>query len=182
MNKYQIIYADPPWEYGNWGKGSNKSAFAPRYNRVIPMPYETMTVDEIKALAVNNLADTNCELYLWATQKYLPASFTVMDAWGFKYCQILTWCKQPRGKGQGGVYTPTTEFLLLGRIGKMPNVERIDTTWWKITRQRRHSKKPDFFQDMIETVTNGPRIELFAREKRLGWDVWGNEVDSDIEL
>ena len=80
------------------------------------------------------------------------------------------------GTGQGGVYTPTTEFLILGRKGKMPKVDRINTTWWELKRQSRHSKKPDFFRQLIEQLSNPPRIELFARDRILGWDAWGNEV------
>ena len=129
-----------------------------------------------------SLADENCELYLWTTQKYLPDAFEVIKDWGFKYCQTLTWCKTPRGTGQGGVFCPTTEFLILGRKGKAPKTTRIDTTWWNVKRTTKHSKKPEFFQDLIETVSDVPRLEMFARRKREGWDVWGNEVESDIDL
>ena len=64
----------------------------------------------------------------------------------------------------------------------MPKVERINTTWWNVKRTNKHSKKPEFFQDIIETVSNEPRLEMFARRYRMGWDVWGNEVKSDIAL
>jgi len=142
-----------------------------------------MSIEEIKALKVADLADENCELYLWTTQKYLPDAFEVLKAWGFKYCQTLTWCKTPRGKGQGGVYCPTNEFLILGRKGKMPKVERVDTTWFNTKRpHNEHSKKPEFFQDLIETVSDAPRLEMFARRERENWDVWGNEVESDITV
>ena len=178
--KYQVIYADPPWKYGAWGKA--EPIHRPN-SKVYPMPYETMSVEEIKKLPVKNLANENCELYLWTTQKYLPFAFDVMNSWGFKYCQTIVWCKAPRGLGQGGVYCPTNEFLLLGRKGKMPSVHRIDSTWFLTKRPHNaHSKKPDFFREMIEKVSNPPRIELFARQKTEGWDVWGNEVESDIEL
>lgn len=70
----------------------------------------------------------------------------------------------------------------MARRGKMPNVRRIDTTWWQIKRQRTHSTKPEFFQDIIESVSYPPRIELFSRRHRHGWDVWGNEVTCDINL
>jgi N6-adenosine-specific RNA methylase IME4 len=183
MKKYKTIIADPPWKYGAWMKGSEKSVLPKVHNeKSIPMPYQTMSVEEIKALNVSNLADENCELYLWTTQKYLPDAFEVLKNWGFKYCQTITWCKTPMGKGQGGVFCPTTEFLLLGRKGKMPKVERIDTTWWNVKRQKKHSKKPEFFQDLIEKVSEYPRLEMFARRKREGWDSWGNEVESDITL
>lgn len=181
QTKYRTIVADPPWKYGTWGKAS-----IPRSKTHIPkdepMPYETMSVEEIKALKVADLADENCELYLWTTQKYLPDAFEVLKAWGFKYCQTLTWCKTPMGTGQGGVYCPTTEFLILGRKGKMPKVKRIDTTWWNVKRTNKHSKKPEFFQELIETVSDAPRLEMFARRKRVGWDIWGNELENDVEL
>jgi N6-adenosine-specific RNA methylase IME4 len=177
---YKTIIADPPWQYAGWGKPTNREA----HTETKPMPYATMTIDEIKALPINDLAAENCELYLWTTQKYLPVSFDVMKEWGFKYCQILTWCKKPRGTGQGGMYCPTTEFLLLGRKGLAPKgKKRIDSTWWQVKRpHNKHSKKPEFFQDMIEQITEGPRVELFARRPREGWHVWGNEVESDIVL
>jgi N6-adenosine-specific RNA methylase IME4 len=171
--KYRTIVADPPWKYGTWGKAS-----IPRSKNHIPaiseIPYKTMSIPEIMELPVRDLADANCDLYLWTTQKYLPESFWVLAAWGFHYCQTLAWCKTPMGTGQGGLFTPTTEFLILGRTGKMPvNKKRIDTTWGNIKRTNVHSRKPEFFQDIIETVSDAPRIELFARRKREGWDCWG---------
>jgi len=178
--KYKTIVIDPPWKYGKWGKANPKS----RPNSVeYDLPYNYMTIDEIKSLPIKNLADENCELYLWTTQKYLPIAFDVLKAWGFKYCQTLTWCKKPRGTGQGGVYCPTNEFMILGRRGKMPKVTRINSTWWLTKRPHNsHSTKPEFFQDMIETVSEEPRLEMFARRERKGWSVFGNEVDNSIDL
>lgn len=174
---YRTIVADPPWRYGKWGKAS----IAPRGSTYEPqdsaMPYRTMTVAEIKTLPVGEITAPSCDLYLWTTQRYLPFAFGVLEAWGFKYCQTLTWCKKPKGTGQGGLYCPTTEFLLLGRKGRMPTAKRrIETTWWQVKRPMRHSQKPEHFQDVIEQQSEGPRIELFARRQRPGWDVWGNEV------
>lgn len=180
MKKYRTIYADPPWRYGAWGKASPISR---PNSKIYPMPYPTMTIQEICNLSVSKLADDNCELYLWTTQHYLLDAFKVIEAWGFKYCQTITWCKAPRGLGQGGIYCPTTEFLLLARKGKMPKVIRLDSTWYLTKRPHNsHSTKPDFFRELIEKVTYPPRIELFARQKVKGWDCWGNEVESDIEL
>jgi len=177
---YKTIVADPPWKYGKWGKNSGNGCrgdFSGRKDVEIELPYKTMTVKEIKKLPVKRLASDNCELYLWTTGKYLPDAFDVIKAWGFKYCQTLTWCKAPRGTGQGGLYCPTTEFILLGRRGKMPKEKtRVDSTWWQVKRTNKHSKKPEFFQDLIEQMSDGPRIELFARRPRDGWGVWGNDV------
>ena len=174
---YKTIVSDPPWKYGKWGKAS----VAPRGSSYSPtdsnMPYKTMSVEEISAIPVSEIADKNCDLYLWTTSKYLPDSFSVLTAWGFKYCQTLTWCKKPKGLGQGGLYCPTTEFCLLARKGSMPKGKtRIDTTWWQVKRTMKHSQKPEFFQDIIELQSDEPRIELFARRERPGWDVWGDEV------
>jgi len=185
--KYKTIVIDPPWKYGVWGKASEKaflvSGINETTNKELPLPYNYMTIDEIKELPIKNLADDNCELYLWATQKYLHEGIEILKHWGFKHCTTITWCKKPRGTGQGGVYCPTTEFLLHGRIGKMPKVKRIDSTWFLTTRPHNsHSTKPEFFQDLIESVSNDPRLEMFARRKRVGWDVWGNEVESDVEI
>ena len=181
--KYKTIVIDPPWKYGKWGVGSSKSVFKDKHNELAePLPYSYMSIDEIKKLPINALAQENCEVYMWTTQKYLPFAFDILSGWGLKYCQTLTWCKKPMGKGQGGVYCPTNEFLILGRKGKMPKIDRIDTTWFEVKRQNKHSKKPEFFQDLIETVSNEPRLEMFARRERAGWDVFGNEVDNSIDL
>ena len=180
LSGFRCIVADPPWKYGKWGKAS-----VPNYKGHVPreqnMPYRTMTVQEIAALPVAGCAAENCDLYLWTTQKYLPDAFSVMQAWGFRYCQTLTWCKTPMGLGQGGLFCPTSEFMLLGRKGRMPKGKRrIDTTWWNWPRAwKTHSRKPEAAQDMIETVSDGPRLELFARRKRKGWTCWGNEVEAN---
>lgn len=178
--KYSTIVIDPPWKYGKWGKAKGKAGL--KFTQEILLPYKYMALSEISALPIPNLADTDCELYVWTTQKYLPHTFPLLETWGFKYCETLTWCKEPRGTGQGGLFTPTTEFIVHGRIGKMPKKQRIDSTWWKVKRQMRHSQKPEFFQDMIETVSDAPRLEMFARRPRAGWDVFGNEVEGSIEL
>jgi len=184
MKVYKTIVIDPPWKYGrSWDGGSKKSVFDKKYKIPYPMPYPEMTLNEIEALPIPMLCDTNCDVYLWATQKYIQDVFPIGTAWGLKYCQTLTWCKTPMGTGQGGLFTPTTEFLILFRKGRMPiDKKRIDTTWFLIKRTRRHSEKPEYFQELIESVSNGPRLEMFARRKRSGWDSWGNEIENDIEI
>lgn len=185
--QYRTIVADPPWEYGAWGKAT--PAIRPN-SKVRPIPYSTMTLAEIEALPVGDFAADDCDLYLWVTNRYLPAAFDVIGAWGFSYCQTLTWCKRPRGTGQGGLYCPTTEFLILARRGAMPKGKtRVDSTWWQVKRPHNaHSKKPAFFYSLIESVSDGPRLEMFARPitpmfpKVAGWDTWGNEMENDAEL
>lgn len=175
---YKTIVIDPPWQYGKWGKASvppRGSKYVPSVDSVIP--YKTMDIESIKAIPVTSIAAADCDLYLWTTQKYLPVSFEILNAWGFKYCQTLTWCKKPKGTGQGGLYCPTTEFIVLGRKGRMPkDKKRIDTTWWQVRRPMQHSQKPDFFSEIIENQSDTPRIEIFARKGREGWDVFGDEL------
>ena len=177
---FRTIVADPPWKYGAWGTPSDR----PNQTQVRPMPYQTMSVDEIAAMPVRELAADDCDLYLWTTQKYLPESFRVVEAWGFRYCGTLAWCKTPRGTGQGGLYCPTTEFLVHGRKGKMPQgKKRQDSTWWNVKRPHNsHSTKPEFFQDVVELVSDAPRLEMFARRRRLGWSAFGNECNADVTL
>lgn len=187
MTKYKTIIIDPPWEYGTWGKASDSSTSRKKFpngqwQENFALPYNSMTIKNIKDLPVNNLMDENCEVYLWVTQKYLPEAFGILQVWGLKYCQTLTWCKTPRGTGQGGIFCPTTEFLILARRGKMPKVKRVDSTWWQVKRQKRHSQKPVFFHELIESVTDSPRLEMFARNQREGWDVFGNEVENSISI
>ena len=178
---FKCIVADPPWKYGKWGKGSANCVFAGKPQNVeVALPYSSMSVREISALPVADSSSDDCDLYLWTTQRYLLDAFTVMQAWGFRYCQTLTWCKTPMGTGQGGLFCPTTEFILLGRMGRMPqNKRRQASTWWQVKRTNVHSRKPEFFQDMIEVVSDSPRLELFARRQRPGWTVWGNEVETN---
>jgi N6-adenosine-specific RNA methylase IME4 len=179
---YKCIVADPPWQYGKWGAASDSETARKKFPNgqwaeQFEKGYGHLSVEEISSMPVGSIAADDCDLYLWTTGKYLPAAFDVMKAWGFKYCQTLTWCKAPRGTGQGGLYCPTTEFVLLGRRGKMPKGKtRVDSTWWQVKRTNKHSKKPEFFQDLIERMSDGPRVELFARRPRDGWAVWGNEV------
>jgi len=174
-NGYQIIYADPPWNVmagPPWGS-SGKSQ---------PLTYPTMSIEQIKALSVKDITATNAHLYLWTINKYIEESYSVARNWGFKPSCLLTWCKPPHGLGLGGAFVQTTEFLLFCRRGKLKTQKRIDTSWFEHKRLR-HSEKPQFFRDIIRIVSGDlPRIELFARQKTPGWDVWGNEVESDIEF
>ncbi len=174
MKKYQVIYADPPWDVKrgpDWGSGGPTK----------DLPYPTMSIKGIKRLAVKQIAAEDAHLYLWAINKYIPEAYEIAAEWGFKVSCLLTWCKPRHGIGIGGTFVQTTEHLLFCRRGSHKANRRINTTWFEHGRLK-HSEKPMFFRNLIESVSNGPRIELFAREKFLGWDVWGDEVDSDIKL
>ena len=167
--KYQIIYADPPWDVK---RGPDWNSNGPSK----PLPYPTMTIEEISTLPVSQITDRNAHLYLWTINKYIPETYTIAKAWGFKPSCLLTYCKPKHGIGIGGTFIQTSEHLLFCRKGTLKAQKRIDTTWFRQPRLI-HSKKPDFFRSLIVDVSGDlPRIELFARQKTEGWDVWGNEV------
>lgn len=180
MKKYKTIYADPPW---NIGRGPDWNS----NGRSNPLPYPTMSIDEISKLPVKNIADQNAHLYLWTVNKYIKESYSIVQEWGFKVSCMLTWCKPKHGIGIGGTFVQTTEHLLFCRRGNLKAKQRIDTTWFEHKRLS-HSEKPELFRIMIEKVSHEPRIELFARnwlpmfKCRPGWDAWGNEVESDIQI
>lgn len=174
MKKYKIIYADPPWDVkaGCEWSTSGKSR---------DLLYPTMSIQEIKNLSVKNIADKNCNLFLWSINKYLKESFEVMSEWGFKFSTMLVWCKSPNGLGLGGTFSNTNEYLLFGSNGRVRASKRHNTTWF-LEKRGKHSVKPEKFRNIINETFFGNKIELFARKKFKGWDVWGNELKNDIEL
>jgi N6-adenosine-specific RNA methylase IME4 len=189
-NRYRTIVADPPWPVSDYGARSPSRAgfWAERHDGLeIPVPYERMSTEEIAALPVAELAEPDAHLYLWAVNQFLPEAYDVARAWGFRPSSLLTWCKAPRGMGMGGAFVNTTEFLLFARRGSLPHTARVETTWfnWKrpyVDGKPAHSAKPPGAQDIIEQVSPGPYVELFARRDRLGWDTWGNESLGTAEM
>lgn len=188
MKRYRTIVADPPWAYSEgWptDSTSTKSAFRREGVKVdtrrrSPLPYPSMGIDEIKSLPVEAMAATDAHLFLWTTNRYLRGAYTVAEAWGFRPSQLLTWCKSRRGIGPGGVFASTSEFVIYARRGKPP-ATRTDSTWFDWPRAE-HSRKPEAFLDMVESITPGPYLEMFARRNRLGWDTWGNESHEHVDL
>lgn len=140
-----------------------------------------MSVDEIKQLPVQSLVEKDAVLFLWTTNKYIEDSYSVARAWGFQPSTMLVWCKKPKGRGLGGTFGMSTEYLLFCRKGVLTAKERHWSTWFEAKRGR-HSEKPAIVREIIEKCFVGEKIELFARQKTEGWDVWGNEVESDINL
>lgn len=184
--KYRTIVADPPWDVrrgpaesgpgSQWGRPGGGNGGASR-----PLTYPSMSVEEIAALPVRDLADRRAHLYLWTINAYVEDAYEIARLWGFRPSTLLTWCKRPNGKGLGGTYSLTTEFILFARRGVCPAAERVDTTWWLWPRGR-HSAKPEAFMDLVERVSPAPRLELFARRQRLGWDTWGNEALCHVDI
>jgi N6-adenosine-specific RNA methylase IME4 len=164
--KYNIIYADPPWQI-------KKIKRSVRPNQ-IEMDYPTMKLEDIKNLKVQNLTEDNCVLFLWTIQKYLKDAFDVMQEWGFKYQRTITWDKK-NGMCLFGFHH-RTEFLLFGYKGKLPMYPKRKTFPTLVeAKSKYHSNKPHIFREYIEEFGN-KKIELFARQQTEGWDTWGNEV------
>lgn len=190
---YRTIVADPPWRYDEFVGFSGPRAGAdaggrrptPTVRRSRPLPYPSMTVDDIAALPVEAMAAPAAWLWLWTTNRYIPDAFGILTAWGFKYAATVVWKK---GKGvspfsQSAVSAITdAEFLLVGRRGAAKRTGRLDRLVIECPRGGTHSRKPDLFLDLIATVTPGPYLEMFARRQRLGWDTWGNEALNHVDL
>ena len=177
IKKYNIIYADPPWRYNDRGCNGNAESH-----------YQTMTLADICNLPIQSITADDCVLFLWCTYPMLREGFKVIDAWGFNYKSIaFQWVKTyPKsGKfffGLGRWTRGNTECCLLATKGK-PKRENNSVSQLVIEPVRRHSQKPDIVRDkIVELMGDVPRVELFARENAPGWDVWGNEVESDINL
>lgn len=181
--KYNTIYADPPWRFRN-----RTGKFAPEHRRLAR--YETMTVKEIKALPVSKIAGEKAHLYLWVPNAFLPDGLAVMDAWGFEYKSNLVWekvCKDGKTDGRGGgfYFRNATELLLFGIRKKSAPNRTLSPARAQVnlirTIKREHSRKPDEMIPLIEACSAGPRIELFARGARDGWMMWGNQATADYE-
>ena len=175
--KYRTIIADPPWPQPSGGPDRR----AATHGVPSALPYPTLPLAEIKALPVAEWADADAHLYLWTTNHHLESAYAVARSWGFAPSTLLTWCKVPKGIGLGGTFSVSSEFVLFARRGSLPALRRVETTWFQWPRGP-HSTKPDAFMDLIESVSPGPYLELFARRNRLGWDTWGNEALNHIKV
>ena len=167
--RFATVYADPPWRYAN---GGTRGA-AGRH-------YRTMTVEEIAALPVPQLAEDRAHLHLWTTTSFLPEALDVLRAWGFAYKSQLVWAK-PGRLGMGNYWRVSHEILLLGVRGGLPFNDHGQRSWLEAERGR-HSQKPWAVRRRIERVSPGPYLELFGRELVEGWTVFGNEVEGVLRF
>jgi N6-adenosine-specific RNA methylase IME4 len=192
VTRYRTIVADPPWEKPDTGarthtpNGRWDTSGAGMAGKSSVTPYEQMTLAEIEALPIPDLAADDAHLYLWTFGPYIPEAYRLVAAWGFTQSALITGCKKPMGLGFGGAYVPTTEHVLFARRGRDIRLRRWDSTWFDFKRPYDrgpiHSAKPDAFMDIIEQVSPGPRLEMFARRNRLGWDTWGDEALNHVEM
>ena len=167
---FKTILADPPWDVQQRGALGAISH------------YKLMSLDAIKKMPVSDLAAPNAHCWLWVTNATLRAGYDVMEAWGFTPRSPLTWIKPRIGLGQ--YLRNATEHLILGTRGTAPVKFRAQPTWMFAPLQE-HSHKPEEQYAVIERISDGPYLELFARRRpasKAGWSVWGNEVDADIVI
>ncbi len=181
--KYNTIYADPPWQFQN-----RTGKVAPENKKL--MRYETMTLADIKSLPVGEISGDKAHLYLWVPNALLPAGLEVMDAWGFEYKSNIVWEKVrkdggPDGRGVGFYFRNVTELLLFGIKKKSAPNRTLAPARSQVnilrTIKREHSRKPDEMIPIIEACSQEPRIELFARGVRAGWEMWGNQANPGYE-
>lgn len=175
--KFKTILADPPWQFQN-----RTGKMAPEHKRL--NRYATMTLADIMAIPVMDVADDPCHLYLWVPNALLPQGLEVMQGWGFQYKANIVWEKvrkdgEPDGRGVGFYFRNVTELLLFGVRGSnartlAPGRSQVNLLR---TQKREHSRKPDEIFEIIQQCSSGPYLELFARGKREDWVLWGNQAN-----
>lgn len=177
--KFKTILADPPWQFQN-----RTGKMAPEHKRL--SRYSTMKLEDIMRLPVSEVADSHSHLYLWVPNALLPEGLEVLRAWGFEYKSNIIWEKVrkdglPDGRGVGFYFRNVTEMLLFGVRGKSNRTLAPARSQVNLIRsmKREHSRKPDEIFPIIEACSPGPYLEMFARGKREGWTLWGNQANED---
>ena len=172
---YRTIVADPPWRYDTTRGITTRTRGDGTYAPEAAHNYPTMTAAEVAALPVRDWLADDAHLYLWVTNPMLPVAFPIVEAWGFRYTTLLTWRKLGT-LGMGYYFRGDTEHVIFGVRGKAPIPADRRARNWFAAPKTGHSRKPDAFYEMVERVSPEPRLEMFARRRRYGWDVWGNEA------
>ena len=166
---FDVISVDPPWNYE--GENKNKTSFD-SVGRRVANPYPEMSTKEIKKIELPLMNDSI--VFLWTTHKFLPDALEILKEWNLEYKGTLVWNKEKMG--MGAWFRMQCEFCLVGIKGN---------PYWENTKyrdilnesRRQHSRKPDSFFTMVEEITMGRRLEYFSREKRNGWEVFGNDIN-----
>jgi N6-adenosine-specific RNA methylase IME4 len=175
--RYGSILIDPPWRFAN-----RTGKMAPEHKRL--RRYPTMSFEEIAVLPVSDHAKAQSHLYLWCPNALLLEGLQIMKGWGFTYKTNIVWYKVrkdggPDGRGVGFYFRNVTELLLFGIRGKLRTLKPGRTqTNIIVTRKEEHSKKPEETYRIIEACSPGPYLELFARQRRSGWEWWGDQAET----
>lgn len=182
---YGTIVADPPWRY----RKSAQEKGITHARKLVSDLYDTLSMQELAKMPVAELAAESAHLYLWVTVPRLFGErndregfgpFQIMHAWGFRYVTMLTWHKTG-APGMGSYFRIDTEHCLFGVRGRAPIAPSNRLRNVIVAPRGRHSQKPDRLFEIAEQVSPGPRVELFARKRRHGWDAWGNQVVHDAD-
>ncbi len=188
--KYRCIVADPPWPYES-DRALTKTPLSGGglAHGVQDRGYSTMSMDDLKALPVAEMTETDAHLYLWVTNSFMAEGHDLARAWGFKPKTILTWVKTHHGDPArvsmktGYYFRGATEhaiFCVRGSL-RLKTTEGVPTAflWPRIAR---HSVKPEAFLDLVERCSPGPYLEMFARRRREGWEAWGNQAPQESQM
>jgi N6-adenosine-specific RNA methylase IME4 len=161
---FSTIVIDPPWDWGDEGDVDQLGRAKPDYS--------TISYPDLLKLKVGEKAAQDAHLYLWITNRSLPKGFSLLDAWGFRYITALTWCKP--SFGMGNYFRGQTEHVLFGVKGSLQLKRKNQGTWFQAPRgPHGHSSKPEEFIQLVESCSPGPYLEIFSRQQRKGWSVWG---------
>lgn len=177
MMRYRTIVADPPWSY------RDRAATGKRDRRASASDfYPTLSIADLCALPVGEMAAPDAHLYMWITNPLLfDGVETVPRAWGFTYKTLITWYKTgPTGLGRW--FRGRTEHVMFCVRGDLPIPAGIREQNHISAVNGHHSRKPDAFMDLVVRVSPAPRLELFARQQRLGWDTWGDEALNHVDM
>ncbi len=174
LNKrYKTIVIDPPWKQNKTGLRSV------RPNQGKKLPYKTLTLEEIKNFNINKFADDECLVFLWTIDKYLEDAHKILREWGFKKHCVFVWNKNT-GVCPFSVQF-RNEYCLMGYRGKF-KLNKIGVPTHFFAKVREHSRKPDEFYEIVKEIAATPRIDIFSREKREGFDQWGDEISKFVEI
>jgi N6-adenosine-specific RNA methylase IME4 len=171
--KYKTIVIDPPWNQGKTGLRSV------RPNQDRNLPYKIMTLEEIKDFNINKFAQEECLIFLWTTDKYIEEAHKILREWSFKKHCIFVWNKNT-GVCPFSVQF-RNEYCIMGYRGKL-KLNKIGVPTSFFAKVREHSRKPDEFYEIVKQIADSPRIDIFSREKREGFDQWGDEIDRFTEI
>ena len=178
--KYNIIYADPPWHYGSKSAVNNTNG-----SEIKPLSdhYNTMSFEDLKSLPISSLTKKDAACFMWVTDSHIDEALDIFKSWGFQYKTIaFNWIKTTSKGNYCKNVAPWTmkssEICLLGTKGAMSKNKQANNIESLVIAERtKHSKKPNEVRKRIDLLFGDlPKIELFARQKTEGWDVWGNEV------
>lgn len=188
IGQFSTITADPPWAYtdrvhaarvrgvqvAEYGMGADRI----RGRRGAEGYYPVMTTEQIAALDVVRLAAPDAHLYLWTTNAFIEQAHHVARCWGFEPRTILTWVKP--GIGMGHYFRNNTEHVVFATRGRLKVLRRNCPTSFNAPKTKKHSEKPEEFFRIVESMSPGPYLEMFARADRPGWTLWGNQAPAEL--